>query len=140
MVAYALGPVSFTVLRATHPDIPRPFRLPGGTAMAPIAFVLASLLLYWSKWPRTGETLGILLIGALIYGGYAVAGRVPWRSVRYGSWLITYLIVMAALSYLGDTAFGGIGVLPLGWDMLAISVFSLAIYRWAVRQGIAYSS
>jgi amino acid transporter len=140
MVAYALGPVSFAVLRATHPDVPRPFRLPGGEIIAPMAFVLASLLLYWSKWPRTGETLGILLVGALVYFGYALVGRVPWGSVRHGGWLIVYLIAMATLSYLGDTGFGGIGALPLGWDLLAVAAVSLLVYRWAVRQGIAYGT
>jgi amino acid transporter len=138
MVAYALGPVSFAVLRETQKHTERPFHLPGGAVMAPVAFVLASLLLYWSKWPRTGETLGILLIGAIIYFGYAAVGRVPWRSVQHGLWLVVYLVVMAGLSYLGDTAFGGIGVLPMGWDILAVAVSSLAIFRWAVRQGIEY--
>jgi hypothetical protein len=44
---------------------------------------------------------------------------------------------MAILSFLGDPAFGDTSVLRLGWDLLAVTVFSLVIFRWAVRQGIA---
>jgi hypothetical protein len=38
---------------------------------------------------------------------------------------------MALLSYL--SSFGGRGVLPFGWDMLAVIAFSLAIYAYAIR-------
>ncbi len=38
---------------------------------------------------------------------------------------------MAAISYLG--AFGeGAGVIPYGWDVLFVAVFSIAIYALAV--------
>ena len=138
MVAYAVGPVSFGVLRHVARDTPRPFRLPLGAVLAPLAFVLASVLLYWSQWPLTGEILGILLIGVLIYGWYAWTQRIKVATVRYGAWFIVYLIVMAALSYLGDSEFGGINVIPLGWDLLAVAAVSLVIYYWAVRLGIAF--
>ena len=139
MVGYAIGPVSFGALRITAPTRPRPFRLPGGGFWAPLAFVLASLLLYWSAWPLTGETLGILFLGVLIYLGYALAGGAGLRSLRFGAWLVVYLMAMALLSYLGDSKFGGIGVLPWGWDIAIVAAVSLAIYFWGVRQGVAFA-
>lgn len=82
MVAYALGPVSFGVLRVTAPEVERPFRLRGGGFWSPLASVLASMLLYWSRWPLTGETLGVLFLGAIVNAGYALAGRAAAASIR----------------------------------------------------------
>jgi amino acid transporter len=139
MVAYALGPVAFGVLRITAGTVERPFRLWAGSVWSPVAFVLASMLLYWSKWPLTGETLGVLFCGVILYGGYVLAGRAPAASVRYGAWMIVYLVAMAALSYLGAVRFGGTGLIPFGWDMVAVAAVAVAIYCWGVRQGLAYA-
>jgi len=97
-------------------------------------------LLFWSRWPLTGETLGILLVGVLIYFVYVWRGRVGHETLRFGSWLVVYLVAMAALSYLGDSRFGGIDVLPWGWDLAAVTIASVAIYYWGVRQGVAFDA
>ncbi|HZD44192.1 MAG TPA: APC family permease, partial [Methanomicrobiales archaeon] len=120
MVAYALGPVSMGALRKTAPHVDRPYRISGARFLAPLAFVIASLLLYWEKWPLTGEMLGILLFGALIYAAYAYWGNVSLSSVMNGLWLIGYLISMAVISYLGSSKFGGRNIIPFGWDILVI--------------------
>jgi hypothetical protein len=39
---------------------------------------------------------------------------------------------MGVLTYLAPTDFTGIGVLPFGWDILIVAVFSLAIYYYAI--------
>jgi amino acid transporter len=140
MVGYAIGPVSFGVLRVIAADHPRPFRLPLGALWGPCAFVFASLLLFWSRWPLTGETLGILMVGVLVYFGFVWRGTVGHESLRFGAWLVVYLAAMAALSYLGDSRFGGIDVLHWGWDLAAVAVVSLAIYYWGVRQGVAFDT
>ncbi len=138
MVGYAIGPVSFGVLRITESDYHRPFRLPLGAFWSPIAFVLASMLLYWSQWPFTGETLGVLLVGVLVYFVYIWRGRVGAETIRFGAWLVVYLLAMAALSFVGDKRFGGVNWVPEGWDLVAVTVVSLAIYYWGVRQGVAF--
>ncbi len=138
MVAYAMGPVSNGGLRKIAPDTRRPYRVPLNGIVSPLAFVLSSLLLFWSRWPLTGETLGILFVGVLIYIGYGFMGRVDLKTVRYGLWLITYLLAMALLSFLGDAHFGGIGVLPFGWDFLIVAAVSLILYYWGVRQSLDF--
>jgi amino acid transporter len=140
LVGYAIGPVSLGVLRQTANEQPRPFRLPFARVWSPLAFVLASLLLYWSQWPATGATLGVLLVGALIYFAYLRLGRTKPASIRFGAWLVTYLLAMALLSFLGDSHFGGIGLLAAGWDIALVIVVSLAIYAWGVRQGVAFAA
>ena len=137
LVGYAIGPVSLGVLRRTASEQPRPFRLPFAEFWSPVAFVLASLLLYWSQWPATGATLGVLLVGAFVYFVYLRSGRITVASMRFGAWLVTYLVGMAALSFLGGRNFGGLNVLAKGWDIAAVIIVSLAIYGWGIRQGIA---
>lgn len=138
LMAFAMGPVAFGVLRKTAPNVERPFRLRGGGFWAPLAFILASLLMFWSAWPLTGQMLGILFIGVLIYIAYGFKRRVKLASVRYGMWLIVYLLSMVLISYLGDDKFGGRGVIPFGWDMGLVAVVCLVVYYWGVRQGVAF--
>ncbi|HET7369598.1 MAG TPA: APC family permease [Gammaproteobacteria bacterium] len=138
MVAYAMGPVSCGGLRKIAPHVKRPFRLPLVWLFNPLAFILASFLLYWEGWPSTGLTLGILFIGVLIYVGYGLAGRVNMGTVRYGIWLIAYLIIMAVLSYLGSSHFGGIGVIPYGWDIGVVAVVCIGLYYWGVHQSVQF--
>ncbi|MEM5372675.1 amino acid:proton symporter, partial [Paraburkholderia azotifigens] len=39
------------------------------------------------------------------------------------------------LSLIGSKQFGGMGVLPYGWDMLVVIAFSLIFYYWGVHTG-----
>jgi amino acid transporter len=137
MVGYAFGPVSMGTLRIAAPEAERPFRLRGASVLAPLAFVVSSLLLFCSRWPETGWTLLVIGVGVLIFAAYAWVGRVHFSSVRYGLWVIVYLLAMAGLSWAGDHSFGGHELLPFGWDLAVVAAVSLAIYYWAIREGVA---
>ena len=56
--------------------------------------------------------------------------------LRAARWLPVYLVGMALIVYLSD--FGPLKnpVFPLWWDMLAVAVFSLAIFWWAMRSAL----
>jgi amino acid transporter len=135
VLMYAGAPLSFGVFRDRLPDADRPYRLPGGSWMSPLAFVVANLLILWSGW-TTDWKLGIaILIGYVIL----TANRVfklnpitPQLDLRAAQWLPAYLIGMGLIVYLSD--FGPLQHpwFPLWWDMLAVAVFSLAIYYWAM--------
>ena len=53
--------------------------------------------------------------------------------LRSAVWLPVYLIGLGLIVFLSD--FGPLDnpVFPLWWDMVAVVVFSLAIYFWALR-------
>ncbi|MEV5753060.1 APC family permease [Actinoallomurus sp. NPDC052308] len=139
VISYVTGPVSATVLRRTCPDLPRPAPAPALKIVAPAGFMFASLLLFWSKWPLTGEVIGIMALGLPIYVYYGWRARFTgWAPhLRAGIWLVVYLAWMALLSALGSAKFGGHGVLPYGVDMAIVAVTSLAFYYWGVRSGWA---
>ncbi|HWX11878.1 MAG TPA: amino acid:proton symporter, partial [Trinickia sp.] len=66
----------------------------------------------------------------------AKAGWGGWgRDLKAAWWLVAYLPTMALLSLIGSKQFGGLGLLPYGWDMLTVAVFSLVFYFWGVASG-----
>ncbi|ADV66165.1 APC family permease [Deinococcus maricopensis] len=137
VVGFLTGPVSAMTLRRTAPNAPRPLRLRGLPLIAPIAFVFASLLVYWSRWPLNGQIMLLVLIGVPIY--LVVQARRGWQDtrahLRSGAWLFTYLLLMTMVSYGGSEAFGGRGWLPYGVDMLIVAVLAVAFYAWGLRSG-----
>ena len=124
-------------LRRAARDLVRPLRLPFMNVIAPFAFVCASLVLYWAKWPLTGQIILLMVVALPVYFYFqAKSGFSGWgRDLKAAWWLIAYLPVMAILSLTGSKEFGGLGVLPYGWDMLVVIVCSLIFYYWGVGAG-----
>jgi amino acid transporter len=137
IISYATGPVAVVVLRRIAPEAKRPLTIPWLRVIAPVAFALASLVLYWARWPLTGEVILIMAIGLPIYFYYqSKTGFTGFRDhLRGGLWLVVYLFWMALLSALGSAKFGGLGLLPFGWDMALVAVSSLGFYAWGLRSG-----
>jgi amino acid transporter len=137
IISYLPGPVGVATLRRTAPDADRPFRLPGLRWAAGLAFVGASLLLYWARWPNTGEVL-LLMLGAVPFFVVA-ARRQGWRGarddLRAGVWLVTFLLAMALISFVGAREFGGRGLLPFGPDLAVVAIVGALFYWWGVRSG-----
>lgn len=110
---------------------------PAGQVIAPVSFVIASLIIYWSGWDTLWRLGVAIILGYLLLGSYAVyairkglpnAPELNWKAAQ---WLPVYLVGMGVISYLGGFGPSARGVLPLWWDMAVITVFSLGIYYWA---------
>ena len=56
---YIVGGSALMVFRREADELKRPFKLPFAKILAPIAFIGASLIVYWSGWP----TVGYLSVG-----------------------------------------------------------------------------
>ena len=67
VIAYIVGPASINVLRKTSPKTERPFQLRYSNVIAPIAFVLTFLVVYWSGWPLSGEVVFATLAGLFMF-------------------------------------------------------------------------
>src|SRR5215208_2752761 len=135
VIGYAAVPLAFGALRRQEPDHPRPFRLPAGEVLAVLSFIVANLVIYWSYWDvvwrvEVGMAFGLVLLGiGHIANPSELTPNLDWRG---GSWLWPYFIGLAVLSYIGPEDFGGIGVIPFGWDVIVVAVFSIAIYYYAM--------
>jgi amino acid transporter len=135
VLMYAGAPLSLGAFRRRLPDAYRPYRLPGAAVLAPIAFVVANLLILWSGW-KTDWKLGVaILIGYAILLANQLLHLNPiqpvfnWRSAQ---WLPVYLVGMGLIVYVSD--FGPLDNpwLPLWWDMAVVTALSLLIYYWAL--------
>ncbi|WP_256463758.1 APC family permease [Kitasatospora sp. SUK 42] len=138
VLMYAGAPLAFGAMRRRLPGQERPYRLPAGGLISPAAFVVSSLIIYWSGW-HTLSRLGIaIVLGYVLLGSYAAyairkglpnAPRLSWKSAQ---WLPPYLVGLGVISWQGG--FGdGTGRIPMWWDMALVAVFSLFIYYWAIR-------
>jgi len=137
IISYLTGPVSAMTLRRTAPDLHRPLRLRALPVLAALAFIFATELLYWAKWPLTGEIILLMVVALPVYFYYQL--RCGWRDFRRqldgAWWLIVYLPAIALVSYAGSERFGGHGYIDYGWDLLVVAVLGLVFYAWGVRSG-----
>ncbi|HEX7965633.1 MAG TPA: APC family permease [Gammaproteobacteria bacterium] len=137
VLSYLIGPVSVAVLRKIDPDRARPLKVPALKWVAGIAFTLGTLVLYWAKWPLTWQVIRTLSPVLLLWGYYEYVGG--WKDFRQHArgalWLVIYLPGVAVLSYIGSDQFGGIGLLPFGWDLLVVAVFGAVFFLWGLKSG-----
>ena len=135
VVSFLAGPIAVMGLRRIGARMKHGIRIPGLSVAAPLAFILVSLVFFWSCWPLTGEILLVLAVGLVIYFYYE--HKRGWKDFachfNASLWLILYLVAMAFLSYLGSDTFGGMNIIPQGWDELAVIISAGGFYMWGVR-------
>jgi amino acid transporter len=138
VLMYASAPLALAALRRQDPDRERPFRLPAAQIIAPLAFMVANYIVYFTPWGTiwklyVGIAIGLSVMAiwqAILPADQRVA--LDWRS---GSWLAPWLGGMAIISYLGR--FGGHGQLPRWWDLVILAAFSITVYAIALAVRLA---
>jgi amino acid transporter len=139
VLMYAGAPLSLGAFRGQVPDADRPYRMPSAAVLAPVAFVVADLLIYWSGFEVIWK-LGIVLVIGYVLIGVSMAfdpQRPPldWKSAI---WLPAWLIGLGILSWQGQYSGGAVlapvntNNIPFWWDIVAVAGFSLIIYYWAM--------
>ncbi|MDQ0316022.1 APC family permease [Amorphus orientalis] len=136
VLSFVVGPISVVALRSLLPDRPRSFKVPLVRVTAGIAFIIATLVVYWSGW----DTIWRLGIALAIGFAWFVLSRF-WFGRDHGPaqldlaeavWLIPYLIgigVISALGHFGD----GLGIIPFGWDQLLVAILAIGTFLLAQR-------
>jgi amino acid transporter len=140
VLMYMSAPLALIALRRRLPDAVRPYRMPLGVVICPLAFIVASLLIYWSGFEALWK-LGIcIVIGYAVIGVAMIfdeerprLGRKEWVAA---SWLPVYIIGMGLISWNGQFTTGTTSPMPTGriglwWDIVVVAAFSVAIYVWA---------
>jgi amino acid transporter len=137
IITYLVVPISVMVLRRTAPELHRPLRVPGLNILAPVAFVLATLMLFWARWPHTGQIMLLLILPMPVYLFYQA--KADWRDfarqLRGAWWLFAYLVAITILSWAGSKEFEGHDYIHYGWDQLCVALAALAFYFWGLRSG-----
>ncbi len=148
VIAYAMAPLAMGALRLQDPARERPFRLPGGTVLAPLGFIVANEIILFSGWAVVWKLIVAILLGFILLGiSFATSRpeRRPSLDLASAAWLWPYLLGLGVISYLSSFDIhtlssvpligltGPRNALPFGWDILAMAVFSLVIYALAIR-------
>jgi amino acid transporter len=135
VLMYAGAPLSFGVLRRRLPNAERPYRLPAGEVISPLAFIVSGFIILWTGW-STDWKLGVaILLGYLVLGLtrlFRVNSHNPVMQWRAAQWLPAYLIGLGVIVYLSPYGPLKNPVIPLWWDLVVTAVFSLVIYYWAL--------
>jgi amino acid transporter len=139
VLMYAGAPLAMGAFRRGVPEAERPYRVPGGAVVSPLAFIIANMLIYWSGFEVVWK-LGIVIVIGYVLIAFSMAfdqNRPPldWKSAQ---WLPVYLIGLGIISWQGQYSGGGVKApvntnrIPFWWDMVVVAVFSLVIYYWAM--------
>ncbi|HVT69989.1 MAG TPA: APC family permease [Trebonia sp.] len=136
LIAYILPSVSAVVFA-------RGGAFPGGAprwalSIAPAAFVLGTLIVYWAGWHELRIALPILLVGVLVYAYQHWRAGAEWEDARLGLWLVVYLALVLAVSAVGSRDFQGTNAVPAPWDSVAVAVIALAAWLAGIKAGVRY--
>ncbi|KRN32482.1 amino acid permease [Weissella halotolerans DSM 20190] len=132
LIAYLTGPVSAMSLRQDAKKLRRPFTGRWLPIVAPLSFVLASLATYWAMWPTTLEVILVIVLGLPFYFYYEWKLGFPNTKKAFMSslWMLTYLIFISVVSYIGSTEFNGLNWIHYPWDFLVVIIGSIGFYIW----------
>ena len=142
VLMYAGAPLSLGAFRRQIPEADRPYRMQAAWFLAPAAFVVADLLIYWSGFEVIWKLGIVLIIGYVLIGiSMAFDSQRPPLDWKSAVWLPVWLIGMGIISWQGQ--YSGTSDkhplpptntfhIPFWWDILVVAAFSLAIYYWAM--------
>ena len=138
-LTYIISPVCLLTLRLKLPDhANRQFKLPWPVLWNGTAFYICALFVYWIGWDILQKLFVALFIGFVILISYRLskdrktAFQLDWK---HSAWIWVFFIGSSIISHFGS--FGGTGVLPFGWDFLAVALLSALSLWLAVKY--AYS-
>lgn len=132
-LSFCAGPIAVYALRIQYREAPRRFKLPAVSVLAPLGFVVATLIVYWSGWTTTWRLGLVVLAGLAYYLVRKLADRSSLEDLDLAEarWLVPYGAGIGLLSYLGG--FGGIGLLAFPVDVSLVVVLALLTFAYAQR-------
>jgi len=103
----------------------------GTRVIAPVGFVIATLIFYWAGWHDLRIALPLLLVSVLLYAYQQLRHDRDRRDLVNGAWLVLYLLALLLLSVLGS--FGGHRVLTAPWDSVVVAAVGAGGYLFGLR-------
>jgi amino acid transporter len=134
VIMYGFAPITLLALRKADPHRARPYRLPAAPVLAPVAFIAANEIIYWTSWGTVQKLMLAIAAGYVIFG-IAYARRHPMERPPLDLlslvWILPWLGGLAVISYLGQ--YGGTKLIPEWIDLGVVAAFSLVICCLAVQ-------
>lgn len=143
VISFASGPLVLGALRKTHPDHPRPFKLPGGHAIPLTAFYITTMIIYWTGWQTNSKLFIAILIGYLVLVAFHVFTKnkeqyAPLNFKNGLPWVVPWFVGLALISYFMDPARNtpdGATATPavFWWAFLVNAILSVLVYFIAMK-------
>jgi amino acid transporter len=137
-IMYAYAPIALHALRLRDPERNRPYRLPAYRILAPIAFVSANLIIYWSSFQAEWK-LGVATVLGLMIFAITHLTRVEYESRplawKASAWVWPWLGGATFIGWLGR--YGGAKIIPDWWDIVVVAAFALVIYYVALSLAVS---
>ncbi|HEX5347653.1 MAG TPA: APC family permease [Pseudonocardiaceae bacterium] len=134
VIMYAFAPITLLALRKADADRARPYRVPVAPVVAPLAFIAANEIIYWTSWSTVEKLMLAIAGGYVIFGISYALGRPferPPLDPRSLVWILPWFAGLAVISYFGQ--YGGTKLIPEWVDLGVVAAFSLVICYVAVR-------
>ncbi len=132
VVNFAIVAASVPIIRKSYPTLERPFKVPFGTAWSLVAFVVASLLIYWATYPVTIYALGATLAGSVVFLYQGIKTKWHNLNLKGSIWIPVYIVGLMILSYIGASVTGGANYIPFPYDVYVVIVYGIVF--WFISQ------
>ena len=106
VLTYVMGGVGLLVLRRVAPDMKRPFRLGGAGVLAPIAFIAAALIIFWSGTTELAVVSVGVYVGLPIYGWIYGVRKMSLNVIVSVVVGVLMLVAVVAVGYFNKAALG----------------------------------
>ena len=137
VIMYGFAPVSLMALRKADPDRTRPYRLPAAGVLAPLSFIAANEIIYWSGWETVSKLMLAIVAGYVLLAASYVFQRNGKRApleLKSLVWIAPWFGGLALISYFGQ--YDGQKAIPEWIDLATVAVFSLVIFYVAVQTAL----
>jgi amino acid transporter len=139
VIMYGFAPLTLAGLRRADPDRPRPYRMPAAPVIAPLSFIAANEIIYWSGWTTLWKLYVAIVIGFVLFAVYravqasrhAIPAAAKDLQLRSLAWILPWLIGIGIISALGQ--YDGASIIPDWWDLILVAAWSLVIFYIAER-------
>ncbi len=132
VLMYGFAPITLLALRKADPDRARPYRLPAAPILAPLAFVAANEIIYWTPWATIYKLMLVVVAGYVLFGlSYAIGPQRPPLDTWALVWILPWFAGLVVISYFGQ--YGGTKLIPQWIDLGVVAAFSLVICYVAVH-------
>jgi amino acid transporter len=139
VIMYGFAPLTLAGLRRADPDRPRPYRMPAAPVIAPLSFIAANEIIYWSGWTTLWKLYVAIVIGFVLFAVYravqasrhSIPAAAKDLQLRSLAWILPWLIGIGIISALGQ--YDGADIIPDWWDLILVAAWSLVIFYVAER-------
>jgi len=126
-LGFAVNPVALVVSRkqgATR------YRVPGGYVFAPLAFISASLIVFWSGWVIVYYSVAILMVAVAVFGLLMPFARGTYRRdlkhMANSLWYVAYIAFLLFMTLVGSD--GMFNIIPFYTATVVVVVVSVVLF------------